>query len=285
MSRLAKLTSGGASWTTDAQSGQMVLDVANQHLLTRAAGYLKFADRHNGPVLFRGQVRLYDSLAPSLYRGIKSVKAKIKRDTAYNIAANQVDAAGGFIRSTAKYAWEPLLQHYGIRTRWIDLIDNVWVALWFACHNAIAVGKRGEYLHFERRSPRNDPNPYAYILLLQTGPLSVIPGRPGLMGNDEIRLIDLRTAIPSLYLRPHAQHALLLRRREINSTAHLDLQPFIVGTIRVGLADALSWVGQGDLLSPHSLFPPPTYDEGYRRLLSVNHLGNSVIGAIFHVGA
>ncbi|GAA0468199.1 hypothetical protein Ade02nite_79030 [Paractinoplanes deccanensis] len=34
-----------------------------------------------------------------------------------------------------RYAAEPLLQHYGIRTRWLDLVGNIWSALWFACHH------------------------------------------------------------------------------------------------------------------------------------------------------
>jgi hypothetical protein len=51
------------------------------------------------------------------------------------------------------FSHEPLLQHYGLATTWIDLVDNIWVALWFACHKAHISGKRSQYLHFEKRLP------------------------------------------------------------------------------------------------------------------------------------
>jgi len=284
MSRLEKLTAPGANWLIDADSGQPVLDVNSQHLLTRAAGYLKYADRANGPVVFRGQSRLYGALIPTLYRRIKTIRGKVTRDTAFNRLARAVYDAGALI-TIPHYATEPLLQHYGIHTRWIDLIDNVWIALWFACHRGVAVGSKGEYLHFEQRSPRTDPNPFAYILLIQTGPLLSDSIQPGLRFNSNARLIDLRVAVPSLYLRPHAQHALLMRRHQINAASDVDLQDFVVGVIRVELANALKWLGQGDLLSTHSLFPPPTYDEGYRRLLRAADLGDADSGAVVHIGA
>lgn len=285
MSRLAKLTAEGARWIVDDDSGEHVLSVSTQHGLSRAAGYLKYADGDSGPVVFRGQRRLYGSLRPALYRGISNPHAKGNREAAYNSLRRAISESGAFISTTPNHAREPLLQHYGIHTKWIDLVDNVWVALWFACHRAMTIGDKGQYLHFERRSERTDPNPYAYILLIQAGPLNQLTGKPGLQGNAGATLIDLRVAAPSVYLRPHAQHALLLRRTEINTTEQLDLQPLVVGTIRVHLADAFAWLGDGALLSSHSLFPPPTYDEGYRRLLSVTQLGSREAGAIAHVGA
>lgn len=285
MSRLAKLTAEGAAWVLDNDSGQNVLDVATQHGLNRAAGYLKFADGSQGPVVFRGQRRLYGSLQPSLYRGVVSAVLKSRQDRLFNALRREIGDSKALISSTPNYARDPLIQHYGIHTKWIDLVDNVWVALWFACHRAVVVGDKGQYLHFERRSERTDANPYAYILLLQAGALNQVPGKPGLFENDQSMLIDLRIAAPSLYLRPHAQHALLVRRRVVNSVEDTDLSSMIVGTIRVHLADAFRWLGDGALLSAHSLFPPPTYDEGYRRLLSLAHLGNAEAGAIAHVGA
>ncbi len=285
MSRLSKLTADGARWLRDEQSGRDVLDVATQHGLNRAAGYLKFADGASGPVLFRGQHRLYDSLQPSLYRGVTSANLKGRRDRLFNKVRTSIGASQAFISATPNYARDPLLQHYGIRTKWLDLVDNVWIALWFACYRAVVVGDKGQYLHFERRSERIDQNPYAYVLLVQAGALTHVPRKPGLYESDAAQLIDLRVAAPSLYLRPHAQHAVLLRRRVINTVADTDLTPMVVGTIRVHLADAFRWLGDGALLSPHSLFPPPTYDEGYRRLLSLTHLGSEEAGTIAHIGA
>jgi hypothetical protein len=108
---------------------------------------------------------------------------------------------------------------------------------------------------------------------------------PGYFKGDDVFVTDLRVAAASLYTRPHAQHGLLFRRAVIDSFDLMDLSEFIVGTVRIGLADALTWLGTGQLLSPHSLFPPPVYDHGYRALLDRSPVGTQTVGTISHVGA
>jgi hypothetical protein len=184
------------------------------------------------------------------------------------------------------HAHEALLQHYGIRSRWLDLVDNVWVALWFACHAIHSTGHHNEYLHFRRRSlSRPGGHGYAYILLIQTGQLGQVPRKQGLLRGDLSELIDLRVAAPSVYLRPHAQHGVLIRKRQNNDYASENMESLIAGIIRIDLADALSWLGDGGMLSVHALFPPPHFDFGYRRLLEKTPLGPPQLGAIQHIGA
>jgi hypothetical protein len=59
----------------------------------------------------------------------------------------------------------------------------------------------------------------------------------------------------------------------------------IEGVLRIALADALSWLGTGEMLGVHALFPPPYYDPGYGILLQSGFTGNKTVGAITHVGA
>jgi hypothetical protein len=59
----------------------------------------------------------------------------------------------------------------------------------------------------------------------------------------------------------------------------------IVGVIRVHLDDALKWLGDGGLLSTHALFPPPSYDSGYKEILKHIDLSDPVLGSIRHIGA
>lgn len=65
----------------------------------------------------------------------------------------------------------------------------------------------------------------------------------------------------------------------------MDDAEFVAGVLRVSLRDALEWLGQGALVSIHSLFPPATYDFGYRELLNGAPTGNSTVGGIHVVGA
>lgn len=286
-SRLSKLKSQHGIWTKDDASGLHVFDVFNQHIFIQASGYLKHVLGKNRTcgVFFRGQSKLYKTLEPSLYRGASNHKQKSSRDKSLKLY--MADCEGKVLSAVPEYAREPLLQHYGIRTRWLDLVDNIWIALWFACHTAHSTGMFGEYLHFERRKPSTDPSKtdYAYILMVETGMERTDPSMPGLFQSEHTALIDLRVAAPSTFIRPHAQHGLLFRRTKYADYKHMDNSEFVVGVLRIQLRDALEWLGEGSLVSTHALFPPATYDFGYRELLNSAPAGTKTIGSIHVVGA
>ncbi|HEY0331879.1 MAG TPA: FRG domain-containing protein [Rhodopseudomonas sp.] len=280
---LAKLNIEGATYVPDAASGQMVFDVKNAHALTQAAGYLKFI---GGPrkkaIFFRGQTKLYTGLLPGLFRG--GFASRHAQDTRIVALKRAVDDIAGRIRlmaSFGRYAYEPLLQHYGFRTSWIDLVDNVWVALWFACREAHATGELGQYLHFERRK---DVNSFAYILLIAVDIAENFASKPGLSKGPTTECVDLRIACPSLFLRPHAQHGVLFRMRGDRLRRPLDYSSEICGIIRIPLAEAQSWLGDGTTLGTHALFPPPFYDFGYRFFINSKFQGNKIVGAFHHIG-
>jgi len=281
---MQKLTSRYGSVQLD-DSGQQVYHVTSPHVLLQASGYLKHVLGNQMPcsVLFRGQDKLYKTLEPTLYRNVKSQKVKSNRDAALKEYLELLKAENKVLRAIAEPIWDPLLQHYGIRTKWLDLVDNVWVALWFACHSAKTTGNYGKYLHFERRIPGRKAE-YAFVLLLRSD-ASDRSDQPGMWIGDQTELVDLRIAVPSTFLRPHAQHAVLLRRCKGLDHTRVDYSDFVVGIIRVELADALSWLGNGTLLTTHALSPPAHYDFGYQELLQGAAEGNTNIGTIHYVGA
>jgi hypothetical protein len=289
-SRLLGLTSDYAKPVRDDESGIDVLHVTSPHVLTQAAGYLKYMAARDNPsgVFFRGQARLYSTLIPSLYRSVVAQSGKQRNDEDLKQLLKSIESDGKVLRAVPAYAREALLQHYGLRTRWIDLVDNVWVALWFACHHARATGLHGEYLHFERRTPDlrgNVGREFAYVLMIEVGLKTGEESVPGTFCGGDSELIDLRVAAPSFFLRPHAQHALLFRRVKHSSHLKIDLFDHVAGVIRVSVEDALRWLGSGDLLCVHALFPPPVYDFGYRELLSFGFPPSRNLGAVHHVGA
>lgn len=267
--------------------GLQVLVAKNPHALVTVAGYLKYicAKEDGKGVYFRGQGTLYGTLSPTLYRGFTTQAARDKRERLLGEALMKVRKTAGIFRSFGDYAHDPLLQHYGIRTTWIDLVDNVWVALWFACNDALSSGKRKEHLHFEERIPDGSQQ-YAYILLIAADITGRNRWKPGLFFGDETELVDLRMATPSIFLRPHAQHGLLFRCKGDDSGGRpLDYSSQVYGIIAVELRQALDWLGNGRMVSAHSLFPPPLYDHGYRILLELDLGNEESIGTIMHVGA
>jgi len=268
---LSNLTHEFGAHVIDEDSGMEVFDAPTSHALIQAAGYLKYnlAKTTGQGVFFRGQAKLYKTLSPTLLRGIRDGPQKIKRCKLLKEMLDTINAEDLGLRSVAKECREPLLQHYGVRTTWLDVVDNIWIALWFACHSARAFGWPEEYLHFEKRIP--DPRgaqEYACVLLLASAYSNPISGQPGLFRADRSETIDLRTAEPSHFVRPHAQHGLLVRRLSRTGLPVCDQRPLLVGTIRVRLEAALDWLGDAATLTPHSLFPPAFYDYGYRELLS-----------------
>lgn len=207
--------------------------------------------------------------------------------------------------STSVVAYEPLLQHYGIRTTWLDLVDNIWTALWFASHTAYISGSNKQYIHYEISS-----QDFSYIYVLsfgkmkttlrkctkerirrlceKEGNLSKNIEKPtyGFFETDDYTLIDLRYMTPSLYKRPHSQHAILARRSAFSSDEDINYDDARVCTLRIETQCALKWLGNGILSDVHFMFPPPKYDPGYRSFLEKKIPPQpAFLGSIQYIGA
>lgn len=351
--------------------------INNPHQLTQIAGYYRYSAHNGGQIYYRGTVKLHEEALPGLFRknldprttdNFQIRQAELEKyirqlsgrecACAEHLRTNSTlgfskshkctgkierKADGSSLMSgTHRAAIEPLLQHYGLRTRWLDVVDNIWVALWFAVNEY--VGERDKvasgrdpvrtYAYHLRRS-RTEPAQkiplhangevledgtprrhqlldqesesalsgrmktaqeahrsesadelfaYANIYLHETGELSATPV-PGYHLSDSCRVIDLRYSVPSLYLRPHAQHGVLIaRRRQPAPSSNLQTEDYsvthtVAAVLRVRLEDALDWLGDGMLANHHSLFPPAAADEGYRHLLAAP-MPPSLLGSV-----
>lgn len=244
-----------------------VYEIASFHSLTQLIGFGKYMNRNCGNVYLRGQSSLYSgSLSPSALRPMSGSSVNVtRRISQYKHQINQSLENTKNFRNQNRDVMESTLQHYGIRTYWLDIVDNVWIALWFAVHKTkskIVDGR--EYVHiFE-----NNADQYGYILLISCDATVEEQNQPGFYVGEKTMLVDLRKAIPSYYLRPHAQHALMLKKNSKNLNDYADYSDRVVAIAKFSVADALKWIGQTGLLSVQSLFPPPYYDTGYERLLN-----------------
>lgn len=285
---LDKLTSEFATLVTSQIMGCNVLHVENPQTLIQSAGYLKYVRAKHSvkSVFYRGQHSLYPTITPSLYRGNPGQKARGNRDSTLNRRLNQINKEEHILRAVPKYVREPLLQHYGLRTRWLDVVDNVWIALWFACHTAYAFGRYGQYLHFEKRVPRllKPEDRFAYILLIESTSTPNDNKGPGCYKDATSETIDLRVAAPSHFIRPHAQHGLVVNSLESNGSVSPDFSSLLAGVIRIDLESAIEWLGSGDLLNVHALFPAPRYDYGYQEILNNLPSPSVTLGAIHLIG-
>jgi hypothetical protein len=181
-----------------------------------------------------------------------------------------------------RYKVEGMLQHYGIPTRFIDVVDNHWVSLWMGLYKALRLKQHNEYYHYTQRSiPVSDiakctgtsgDDLYQYILLMAV-PFSKKRSYSGVQTSEDYIEVDLRQALPSVFLRPHAQHGLVLRRKVHGhdtgrSAEDYDMATTVIGIIKVRIDSVREWIGTGTLLTQDNLFPPPGYDYGYDLLLT-----------------
>lgn len=272
-------------------------EIYNPHGLIQLIGYAKYQNRDKGPVFFRGQTENYESMRPTLYRKIDNIGTAHRKFDKLHLYIDTIKDKA-FINNTLPISYAPILQHYGINTDWIDIVDNLWDALWFSSHQSYVNGKYGKYVSYEEST-----NKYSYIYIMYFGernyPISkgeeerirndcVKPGEDlaklkppyGYFETNEYCIIDLRYMAPSLYRRPHAQHALLARRKSISAQNDIKYNDTILATLRINTNLVLKWIGKGIFTESSFMFPSPAYDEGYRLLIEKAPLPPKGLGCI-----
>lgn len=206
-----------------------IMDVRGLFL---AAGILRYSlSQHKTMVLYRGQCRDWPIQAP-LFRGVTRKPEAMGRiawlDQALSEIATLFDPTG------SSEEREALAQHYGLPTRWLDLVDNIQTAAWFAYHSSTT-------------GNRDDSTGYIYALACPSN------------GKAFARAYDLRVK-PSEWLRPHIQQAWAIRAAkpdlELGRLSYLQVATFIIP--RSLLA---SWCGY-NVFTPEVMFPNESEDRG-----------------------
>lgn len=234
-----------------------VYTIETVHDLTQFIELGKYKNNKVGNVYFRGQTSLYGgTMVPSLYRE----REKLDRITwKYNERINKVIKEQKIFSKYSRTVFEPLIQHYGVKTPYIDLVDNIWVALWFALHQATSETINShEYVYYHESNEE-----YAYIILMISDAKEETK-QFGVYKGSDTTLIDLRKATPSFFLRPHAQHAYMIRKNEAFPGDYSDL---IVGIAKIPTSVGFKWLGSNEFLTLSSLFPAVRFDSGYKNLL------------------
>lgn len=263
-----------------------IYEVCTVHALNQLIGHAKFNNQSYGNVYYRGECKLHDSLKPSLFRNRKNAETATKQiseiikrfaDDSYMKKELKIQSSDN---ETTKNKIEGMLQHYGIPTRFIDVVDNHWIALWMGLNRAEKEKQVNQYYHYTERSipfvefsngePCSDEALFQYILLIAV-PFSESRTLTGIQTSADYIEVDLRQALPSTFLRPHAQHGLVIRRKvhdNKNGTEGYDMASSVIGIIKLRIDNVLDWMGTGELLTQNNLFPPPAYDYGYDLLLT-----------------
>lgn len=270
-----------------------VYTITDPNVLGLYVGYGKYINRYGYNVYMRGQSGIYGgSMVPSLLRAVapgnsNPVNAN-KLVTNLKTIMNTISKKSQSMNDYSQVVLEPLLQHYGMKTTMIDLVDNLWIALWFGLYTAkteIVGGIDGgtEHVYYVPRESVKleqteagelaERKQYAYIYLMATDAVTecLKYGRrksdnkySGIYEGEETRAVDLRKAFQPRFLRPHAQHGIMIQK--LNQEKAMDYSDLIVGIAEIPVELGQKWMGNSSLLNVSSLFPSAVYDSGYRDL-------------------
>ncbi|HET8670913.1 MAG TPA: FRG domain-containing protein, partial [Candidatus Saccharimonadales bacterium] len=228
--------------------GRPYIEINDPAVLMRFTGYVKrhYHSHFGGHVFMRGQPADYGTMIPSLFRGVfddrleglvEAYRAFITRiQTEFRNERFQTNQLGA------------LLQHYGFKTPWLDLVDNLYVALWFAGRRAVDEGGKVRLV---------STNEDGWLFLVGTGGKTM----------PRLTYSDLRVTHSSLTLRPHAQHGISATRpaRTKWSPSNKCFNESVVAVVKVPAEFTQGFTGP--LSDQEFLFPDPAADDTYRILL------------------
>ncbi len=278
-----------------------IYEIFTTSALNQLIGHVKFSNSAYGNVFYRGISALYDNVLPAHLRDkvsgtpkglIKILKAingndffaqSLKLRPLMKCKSKDDYAINQRIERMNCHCIEGLLQHYSGSTRFLDIVDNHWVALWMGLHKFNSYGKNNLFCNPQKRIISVEEiidgfkggiqlktlEPCVYVLLMAF-PYPTYGSEYGISEGNDFVVIDLRRALPSIYLRPHAQHALVVRRRDtdkVQPAGYYDLASQVVSILKIRTDRVDKWLGNGDLLTKENLFPSPGIDQGYNTLL------------------
>jgi len=187
------------------QDGIQILSLPNLEILAGFFGYLKYKlVQQKRKVFCRGERNFHSTTIPKLFRKKQITKTEIKQRKL--LLEEVISSLPGWYQAN-RFKREnvgPLLQHYGIKTYWLDLVDNIFTAAWFALFN-----NKQEFGYIKFFADRNK-----YDKMLS--------------------VYDLRKNHSSLSLRLHCQHGLSAMRTNSSWLPEsIDLADFMTAIVRI----------------------------------------------------
>jgi hypothetical protein len=207
-----------------------------------ACGIIRYTLKDfNTTIYYRGQNKDWQ-LRPRLYRGIRNDnERKVVEDWITDVLYNIRDK---FDHNGTDDEREALAQHYGLYTRWVDVVDHVQTAAWFA--------------YYQANPPRDNETSDGCAYDDDIGYINVL-GIPN--DSDLFMSIDLRLK-PANWLRPHVQQAFVIRSKNpgksLGNLHHINIITFIVPRF------LLKRWSNYDVIEPYYLFPNYHQDLGLK---------------------
>jgi hypothetical protein len=197
------------------------------------------AKRMGAEIYLRGQAEDFLRMVPSLFRPMAADAESDRLLRAYDDLCSRLPKVYGLGRFRRPKIGA-LLQHYGLRTPWLDLVDNLFVAAWFGLH------KPDEVSLGWRRSTME----YGWIHAVASASLD----------GSKLDVCDLRREHHPLSVRLHTQHGMSVCRPNRGR----DFSNYLAASVRFPVNDC--WISSVGCLSPSFLFPSKEIDDTLKKL-------------------
>jgi hypothetical protein len=207
-------------------------------------------------VFMRGQTNDFSGMIPSLFRNIQNMADFSKLYSAYKDLGQQIKKISKAKRFEGEVG-SAVLQHYGVKTPWLDLVDNIFIALWFACWERFE-HKDGYYRFRQRNSSEFG---WVYFLKFDYGN----PDDEDVIVGKNTKYCDLRSSTESLVLRAHTQHGVFGSLNNLNYTNY-DMNKYIVAAVRFPVENFINFLNRFGIITPNYMFPSDHYDNTYKML-------------------
>lgn len=232
--------------TPHEDDGVRWLDVSEPAVLANFVAFCKTSSRGRGRSVFlRGQDQRHPTMVPSLFRSSTSLRLRNQRWAAYRDFLQQLPTLVRGTRFT-KRNFGAVLQHYGFRTPWLDVVDDLHAAVWFALHEGESVGSRCAY--------RPTAGAYGWVVVI-----AVPPG-----GHVQ----NLREDQSSRNSRCNVQQGYSLAMQYDDVSRPRVEQDFISSVVfTVRIPNSERWQLQGFRASEAYFFPCSDHDDTYQQLL------------------
>jgi len=209
------------------------------------ANFIAFCEDEDDDVYLRGENCRRGELLPSLFRGAVNHCDRTRRRDAYLAFISELlKAVTGTRFEQSNFG--AVLQHYGFKTPWLDVLDDIHTAVWFALHELSPPETRGA------RQYRPIEDAFGWVLVLA-------PPR-------DVRRQKLRKK-SSRNTRCHVQQGLsLAMQTDAEALKHdQDFANYVVGKVRI--PNCRRWCLHGFRASQEYLFPSSEIDNTYKQLL------------------
>lgn len=222
------------------------LFISNPIIISAFAGYVK--NRYPGKnIYFRGEAGNHPYVVPSLFRDGASVLTDggdiQNRYKAYKELKRITIAY--FKKKVSRFRDEDVdihFQHYGIKSPVIDMVDNIYVATWFAMDG--------------------NKDKFGYIRLMDTS-------------NDDLSVFDLRKLNSSLSLRLHTQHGLIAKKKITRWTKNnIYFDSYEIARIKFPVKRNI--LG-GTLFSHQNIYPGIELDNTYKILKQSSWFADAIV--------